>query len=510
MDRVPRRLDERQTEALQILARQVVAQLDLHREIVFHNVLESQLRKAHDEMEVRVCERTAELTAANASLKAAERASSDWKDRYDLIVASSGIAVYDIDRITGEVFWGSGAGSVLGIEPTGFSHAGKEWLELVHPQDRAALMRSMEAAMVAGLSFDLQYRLRRGHDHYRWIQDRGFVVPDAKGRCLRVVGMIQDVTQRKLAEDTMREQAALLDHTQDAIMVRDLQNHALYWNQTAERLYGWTVGEALGKSIQDLLFRGDLGHVLVAHKTALEQGKWSGEVKVHTKEGKELTVLSRWSLLRDGDGSANAFLVAHTDITGQKMLEAKFFRARGLKASARWPAASPTISTTSSPPILMSAQLLGEELDAATRAKTVGILAATARRGSEMVKQVLSFTRGTETGPGVVQIKHLLVELEQMMRDTLPRNIRIERPDCARSPFCPWRQHAALPGVDEPLRQLARRHAGRGRVPDRRNECETRCRGGRPRPRGKERPARLYHGRRQRRGHVRRSPAKDF
>jgi two-component system, cell cycle sensor histidine kinase and response regulator CckA len=367
-----------------------------------------------------------ESKALYNSLKQAERQALDWKNRYDQIVASSGLAVYDIDRVTGEVFWGSGAERVLGLDPTALNRASDEWLDLVHPQDRAAVMRSTESAVIHGLSYDIQFRLFRGADHYLWIQDRGFVVPDAQGRCVRVLGMMQDVTQRKLVEDTMREQAALLDHTQDAIMVRDLDHHVLYWNKTAERLYGWTVGEALAKPVHELLLRGNLAHLPDAQATALKQGGWSGEVKVFTKEDKELTVHSRWTLLRDRDGKPHAFLVAHTDLSEAKLLEAKFFRAQRLESVGALASGIAHDLNNIFTPILGSSQLLSEPIDEKTRDRMLGILKTSALRGSEMVKQILTFARGLEGAPGLVQVKHLLVEVARMVRDTFPRNIRIQ------------------------------------------------------------------------------------
>jgi PAS domain S-box-containing protein len=413
MDQKPRQLNESQTVALHILARQVVAQLEL--------------QKVQRRLEERVRERTAELQTAHDSLKRLEREASEWKNRYDLIVTSAGLAVYDLDRVTGEVFWSNGAEQVLGPGKKALNRASSEWMELVHPHDHDAVMRCIEAAMTNGKSFNVQYRLHQGMDHYRWIQDQGFVVPDSQGRCARVVGLLQDVTQRKLAEDTMQEQAMLLDQTQDAIMVRDLTNHVLYWNQTAQRLYGWTIGEVLGKPIQDLLLRGELAHMPGAHEIALKTGRWSGEVKVFTKTGKELTINSRWTVLRDRDEKPYAFLVAHTDLTESKLLEAKFFRAQRLESVGALASGIAHDLNNVFTPILMSAQLLSDPLDDTTRTKMLEVLINSARRGSEMVKQVLTFGRGLETGPSLVQVKHLLAELEPMLRDTFPRNIKIER-----------------------------------------------------------------------------------
>jgi two-component system, cell cycle sensor histidine kinase and response regulator CckA len=382
-------------------------------------------RQAHEDLERRILERTAELKDANEALKRAEREATDWKNRYDLVVKSAGLAVYDVDRVTSEVVWGGGAKSVLGLDPSEVNRAGEDWLKLVHPQDRLAVTRRIEASLTTGRSFDVQYRLRHGKDHYRWIHDRGIVAPDSQGRCIRLLGIIQDITQSKLAEDTMREQAALLDQTQDAIMVRDLDNRVLYWNRTAQRLYGWTVGEALGRPIQDLILQGKLGHLPIAHAESLKNGAWSGEAKVFTKAGEELTVQSRWRVLCDQDGAPNSFLITHTDLTGQKMLEAKFLRTQRLESLGALASGIAHDLNNVFTPILMSAQMLGETQEEGTRNKVLGTLASSARRGSNMVKQVLTFSRGLESGPEFVQTRHLVGELERMMRETFPPQVKI-------------------------------------------------------------------------------------
>jgi PAS domain S-box-containing protein len=386
--------------------------------------LEMQLLSANDASETRVYERTAELKEANASLRKLEREATEWRKRYDTVVASAGLAIYDIDRATSEVVWSRGAERVLGLEPAAMQLAGEDWLNLVHPQDRDIVTRGIAAAVESGQSFELQYRLRHGSEHYRWIHDRGLVVPDDEGRCTRVLGMMQDITQRKLAEDTMREQAKLLDQSQDAIMVRDLENRVLYWNQTAHQMYGWSFGEALGRQVHELLLRGELAHIPTAQQEALKTGEWSGEVKLYAKDGDELIVYSRWTVLRDHDGKPRAFLVTHTNLTDRKLLEAKFLRAQRMESVGALASGIAHDLNNVFTPIIMSAQMLRDARDDASRAKMLEILTSSAQRGSDMVKQVLTFSRGTETS-GLVDLKHLVNELDRMMRDTFPHNIEI-------------------------------------------------------------------------------------
>ena len=402
-------------------------ELQISIELALNNhELKRQLRQARDHLEDRVRERTAELQAANRSLQIAENAATEWKLRYDQIAEFSRQAAYELDVATGVRVWSAGVEHVLGHAPDELSRNRDQWAELIHPDDRGPVLAELSEARDSGSPFSVYYRFQHGSGRYLWIHDRGLFVRDTGCRNVRMLGMMQDVTERKVAEDKIREQAALLDNTQDAIMVRDLDNRVLYWNRSAERLYGWTAAEALNKPIHQLLLKGELGRLPESHEAALKDGEWSGEVRLYHRQGRELIVQSRWTLLRDERNQPRAFLVAHTDITDRKLLEAKFLRAQRLESVGALASGIAHDLNNVFTPILLTAQLLGEGRDETTRANMLDVLQASARRGADMVKQVLTFTRGMESGPGVVQVKHLISELEKMMRDTFPRDVKIQ------------------------------------------------------------------------------------
>jgi len=131
----------------------------------------------------------------------AEVAMRAWQQRYELTVASSGQVVYDYDLGTQQVLWGGGAGKVLGYGEEETVHAIERWTELVHPEDRARTEELLEAALQKRTVFEAEYRLRHKDGHYLWIHDRGVLVLGPDGQPQRVLGMMRDVTQRKLAEE---------------------------------------------------------------------------------------------------------------------------------------------------------------------------------------------------------------------------------------------------------------------------------------------------------------------
>ena len=129
------------------------------------------------------------------------------------------------------------------------------------------------------------------------------------------------VLKNKASETVLREQASLLGVTHDAIFVRDANNIITYWNRGAEELYGWSGAEAIGRAPPDLLKT--IFPVALEDITSilLRTGRWEGEL-VHTKrDGKQVTVASRWSLQRGKQGLPVAILETNNDVTERKRAE---------------------------------------------------------------------------------------------------------------------------------------------------------------------------------------------
>lgn len=132
---------------------------------------------------------------------------------------------------------------------------------------------------------------------------------------------ILDLTQEKLSDERLAEQARLLDLSSDAILVRDAQDRITYWNHGARDLYGYSADEALGKVTPELL-RTEHPQPLIEIRKKLERdSRWSGEL-VHTrKDGSKVVVISRWSLDRDAKGTPASILETNTEITERKRAE---------------------------------------------------------------------------------------------------------------------------------------------------------------------------------------------
>jgi PAS domain S-box-containing protein len=143
------------------------------------------------------------------------------------------------------------------------------------------------------------------------------------------------VLKNKSSETVLREQASLLDVTHDAVFVRDANNVITYWNRGAEELYGWSGAEAIGRVPQDLLqtiFPRALEDIT---SILLRTGRWEGEL-VHTKrDGKQVTVASRWSLQRGKQGLPVAILETNNDVTERMRAEDALRKSEAYLAEAQ-------------------------------------------------------------------------------------------------------------------------------------------------------------------------------
>jgi PAS domain S-box-containing protein len=112
-------------------------------------------------------------------------------------------------------------------------------------------------------------------------------------------------------------QARLLDLANDAIFIRNAANKISYWNEGAERLYGWTSGEVLGRSVHEILHT----EFPVPLSEIMQADRWEGELRHTTKGGNQITVASRWTTLRDRNGKPVGWLENNTDLTARKRAE---------------------------------------------------------------------------------------------------------------------------------------------------------------------------------------------
>jgi PAS domain S-box-containing protein len=234
------------------------------------------------------------------------------------------------------------------------------------------------------------------------------------------------LARNERANQTLREQASLLDKAQDAILVTDLRRRLTFWNKSAERLYGWTAGEAIGQVVSDLFYPdGDGRELSQAFDDVLRNGEWTGELQLQTKAGRRIIIESRWTLVRDAAGEPRSILSINTDVTDRRQLEQQFYRAQRLEGIGTLAGGIAHDLNNVLAPIILGIGILKERLTDDDSREIMATITTSAKRGAEMVSQVLSFARGQEGRRVEIKPGDLIADVVRIVRDTFPKTIEI-------------------------------------------------------------------------------------
>ncbi|MDQ6860673.1 MAG: PAS domain S-box protein, partial [Verrucomicrobiota bacterium] len=238
---------------------------------VFHDDAGQPIRAAGTVQDITESAEAQEvLLRSKAALALAQSVShtGSWEIFLDKNVAES-------DR---DLHWSDEQFRIFGYAPGAVRATQGLFFDLVHPDDRERVLSVFKAALLSDFPYDIDHRITWPDGTEREIHERVEFVRDAvTGTVIKVIGTSQDVTEQRKAERTLREQAEMLNLAQDAIVVQRYEDRIItFWNAGAEHLYGWTAAEAVGKPIDELLFRDPQDYEVLA-KASAETG-FRGEV----------------------------------------------------------------------------------------------------------------------------------------------------------------------------------------------------------------------------------------
>jgi two-component system, cell cycle sensor histidine kinase and response regulator CckA len=254
---------------------------------------------------------------------------------------------------------------------------------------------------------------------------RETLVRDGDGAPHSILIICTDITKRKQSEERLREQADIINRAHDAIVVRDFTTDCVtVWNSGAERLYGWSASEAIGRPMEELIFaepndRQALLEQLVA------TGEFHGEIKHRAKDGREVIVDSRVTLIRNEDGTPRSVLGINTDVTEQKKLEKHVLRTQRLESIGTLASGVAHDLNNILVPILMAVPVLRDNPSPEESENFLSTIESSAQRGADIVRQVLTFARGAGGDRVLLQPIYLLEEIAKIAKETFPKTVRV-------------------------------------------------------------------------------------
>jgi len=237
---------------------------------------------------------------------------------------------------------------------------------------------------------------------------------------------VADSGSESTLNDQLHVQSVLLDQTQDAILVRDLEDRILSWNKGAEGLYGWQASEVLGKNIYELLGLRSVAGFENSETALAERAEWTGQMHQLTKHGQEIIVESRWKLMQDEAGQPKSVLIVNTDITERKRLESQFLRVQRMDSMGRMAAGvAHDLNNTLSLMLVALDQLRRKWQDRDSH-HCLTALRISAENAGRLITQLISTAKGVEEERVSIQPKSLIKETVEMLRTAFPKPVKIK------------------------------------------------------------------------------------
>lgn len=269
----------------------------------------------------------------------ADRVMHESEDRLRMAMTAGRLVSWDWNVQTGEVVWDQSLKAMFGI-PNDTPMTYSLFLQLVHAEDRERVHKTFMQAIEETLKYHLETRAILADGSVRWFESRGTVRSDATGKPLSMSNITQDITEHKLAQQTLEEltnklQAAVafgravMANINEGLYTLDSKGLVSYVNPAAEALFGWTSGELLGKKMHDMThYQHRDGSPFPAEECAgledLQQGKSiveHPEVFIN-KDGIYFDVVYSCAPLCSPDGKINGLVVIFRDVTEKKRAEA--------------------------------------------------------------------------------------------------------------------------------------------------------------------------------------------
>ncbi|QOY94833.1 PAS domain S-box protein [Massilia sp. UMI-21] len=356
-----------------------------------------------------------------------------------------------VTRATNDVVWDwSMADDALwcsrsAVEPLGSVLARMarlaDWEACIHPDDRERVGASLRASVAAGReNWAAEYRLRLPGGVERHVLHRCFMVIDEQGAPQRMVGSIADLTEQKQQEARLRMQAEMLDYATDAILVRDLDNRVLYWNQAAAARYGWSSEEVIGRPVDETLYAqcapSDFQHAL---QVLMRQGDYSGRMVHSAADGRKFVVHVHWILVRRENGTPRAILSVVTDLSERIALEQRLLQIQKLESLGRLTGGLAHDFNNWLTVILGSAEELMEALATQPELREIAhMIQMAGERGAELTRRLLAFGRRQPLTPQILDVGEALASIRPLIARSLPENIDLQLLEVARG----WRVYA--------------------------------------------------------------------
>lgn len=406
IDRTPRTLSEEQINILKLLARQLITEIRLRLQVRAYEQDVAQRK----ELLFQLRERFKERSALYAISRILRDDTTDVAQVLEAVIAEIPAALQFSDRSAARIVHGATdvrsenyapGVAAIGIDfPTDDGPGGR--LELT-------LLNSPDSATAAGFL----------NEEHEWAQS--------------LADLLQNYFDRRIVRDALAASEErfrnLLQHIPNvAVQGYGSDGIVNYWNDAAEKFYGYTAAEAIGRPMTELIIPPELQDEFHAHAQRLaihDEVVPSGELTLMRKDGSRINVYSSHGVVRR-TGHPPEFFCIDVDLSEVKRLEKQFLRVQRMEGIGTLAGGIAHDLNNLLSPIVIGVELLRKFISDSRANPVIDNIDQSARRGKDLVQQVLSFARGVEGARMVMEIPPVLREIQSIAVNTFPKNIQFQ------------------------------------------------------------------------------------
>ncbi len=216
---------------------------------------------------------------------------------------------------------------IYGVEPGSLPAVTEAFHAFIHPDDRERVHASERAALTSGGEYALDYRAVRPDGEVRVLHDEARVIRDPDGAPLRMIGTVQDITERVAADEERARLTAAVEQTSDSVMIADLAGTIQYVNPAFERVSGYGRDEVIGQNPRILKSgRQSTAFYKAMWRRLLRGDVWDGTLVNRRRDGSMYQEEATISPLRGQDGEVAGYVAVKRDVTALREAESRLAR----------------------------------------------------------------------------------------------------------------------------------------------------------------------------------------
>jgi PAS domain S-box-containing protein len=377
-----------------------------------------------------------DVTARKNNLRAIEENHKRW----ERAVAGTSDGLFDWDLASGYVWYAPRFREQLGYDEQQFGNTFTAFQNMLHDQERIAVLAKIRGHLEQRSALDLNCRLRCGNGEYRWFRLRGSAERDAAGRPRRLSGSIRDISSLLDAEQALHRSESfygtILDALPLSVAYLDLEQRIVYANKASALLTGVDLKSLLNKPLAEVLVPELYSQLALPLAQALRAQTTECQVHAQDRAGQPLDVDVSCVPHRDQHGKVQGCFALARNVTQRLRLEAELRQSQKMEAIGRLTGGVAHDFNNLLSVTIGNAQLLTRTLKDSPRLhKQAEAILRAAMRGAELTRRLLTFARQQQSQAQIVDLNDTVRGMVELLRRTLPTDIelRLQLDDAARA-----------------------------------------------------------------------------